>query len=60
MGHRELEEFMTGEAQLFLDEGYVFGECGRGYERINLACPAPVLEEALERLAGALAKRGLA
>jgi aminotransferase/cystathionine beta-lyase len=60
MEYRELEKFMTGEARLFLDEGYIFGENGRGYERINLACPAAVLEEALERLARALAERGLA
>jgi aminotransferase/cystathionine beta-lyase len=57
MDYRELEKFMTGEAQLFLDEGYIFGENGRGYERINLACPAAVLEEALERLERALKKR---
>jgi aminotransferase/cystathionine beta-lyase len=59
MEYRELESFMIHKAQLFLNEGYVFGEEGRGYERINLACPAPVLRAALERLAGALAKRGL-
>ncbi|MDR1445064.1 MAG: pyridoxal phosphate-dependent aminotransferase [Treponema sp.] len=57
MEYRELEHFMVNEALLFLDEGYVFGEEGRGYERINLACPAAVLEEALERLAAALKKR---
>ncbi|MDR0640861.1 MAG: pyridoxal phosphate-dependent aminotransferase, partial [Treponema sp.] len=60
MDYQELENFMINDAQLFLDEGYVFGECGRGYERINLACPAAVLKEALERLALALEKRGLA
>jgi putative C-S lyase len=60
MDYRELEEFMVNEARLFLDEGYVFGTEGRGYERINLACPAPVLQAALERLAAALAKRGRA
>jgi putative C-S lyase len=48
--HRSLEKFMTTEAMLFLDEGYVFGDEGRGFERINLACPSNVLEAALERL----------
>jgi aminotransferase/cystathionine beta-lyase len=56
MEYRELENFMVCKAQLFLDEGYVFGEGGRGCERINLACPAPVLREALERLERALAE----
>jgi putative C-S lyase len=57
MDNKELEYFMTHEAFLFLDEGYIFGECGNGFERINLACPVSVLEAALERLAKALKKR---
>ncbi|EHJ00232.1 Cystathionine beta-lyase [Clostridium sp. DL-VIII] len=48
--HRSLEKFMTTEAMLFFDEGYVFGDEGRGFERINLACPSNVLEAALQRL----------
>lgn len=52
--HRSLEKFMTTEAMLFLDEGYVFGDEGRGFERINLACPSNVLEAALERLLKAI------
>ncbi len=52
--HRALEKFMTTEAMIFLDEGYVFGDEGRGFERINLACPSNVLEAALERLLKAI------
>jgi cystathionine beta-lyase len=48
--HKALEKFMTTEAMLFLDEGYVFGDEGRGFERINLACPTHVLQKALDRL----------
>lgn len=48
--YKKLEKFMQNEAQLFLDEGYVFGEEGEGFERINLACPTKVLEDALNRL----------
>lgn len=54
--HNELEKFMTTEAMLFLDEGYVFGDEGRGFERINLACPTKVLQEALDRLLEAVKK----
>ncbi len=50
MDYQELEKFMQMEAQLFLDEGYIFGEGGRGFERINIACPLWVLKEAMERL----------
>lgn len=46
----ELEKMMTMEAMLYLDEGYIFGEGGEGFERFNLACPTTVLEEALKRL----------
>ena len=56
MEYKALEQFMTHTAQVFLDEGYIFGEEGRGFERINLAAPASVLTEALERLSSALAK----
>ena len=37
-------------ANLYLDEGYLFGEEGKGFERINIACPTNVLLEALKRL----------
>ncbi|HEY5525514.1 MAG TPA: pyridoxal phosphate-dependent aminotransferase, partial [Clostridium sp.] len=50
MNPKELEEFMRREAQLFLDEGYIFGKEGEGFERINIACPTKVLEDALIRL----------
>lgn len=52
--HKELEKFMTTEAMFFLDEGYIFGNEGRGFERINLACPTNVLQKALERLLEAI------
>ena len=49
-----LEELMVRKAQLFLDEGYMFGEEGAGFERINLAVPQWVLKAALERLEAAV------
>lgn len=57
MDYKELEHFMKHNAHLILDEGYIFGETGKGFERINLACPAHVLQAALERLSDALQKR---
>ena len=52
----EQEEFMTKKALLFLDEGYLFGEEGSGFERINLACPTSLLEESLARMVQAYEK----
>jgi putative C-S lyase len=50
MDHLALEEFMTKKAFLFFTEGYAFGDSGKGFERINLACPQSTLEAALLRL----------
>lgn len=60
MDHKELEQFMQKKALLFLDEGYMFGEGGEGFERFNLACPTWVIKEAMERLYEAITvyKRG--
>ena len=45
-----LEAFLHDHG-LYLDEGYVFGSGGSGFERMNLACPRSVVEQAVERLA---------
>ena len=45
---------MKHKAQLFLDEGTMFGESGSGYERLSLACPRRVLVQAMERLEKAI------
>lgn len=50
----ELERIMRMEAQMFFDEGYIFGAAGEGFERWNLACPAKYIEEGLIRMKKAL------
>ena len=51
LSRRELEDLIVKKAGLWLDSGDIFGAAGRGFERINVACPRSVLTEALERLA---------
>lgn len=51
---RELEALIVKGAGLWLDSGEIFGEAGKGFERINVACPRATLTQALERLAGAV------
>jgi cystathionine beta-lyase len=46
----ELKQLMLEEARVYLDEGFVFGPEGEGFERINIACPRAVLAEALDRI----------
>ena len=50
LDYKELSDLMIHKAFIFMDEGYMFGEEGRGFERMNLACPGSVLKEALDRL----------
>lgn len=46
----ELDELLIYKAKLWLDSGGIFGEAGEGFQRINIACPRRILEEALERI----------
>ncbi|SDM88815.1 MalY/PatB family protein [Actinomyces ruminicola] len=46
----ELDDFITGEAGLWLDDGALFGTGGAGFTRLNIACPRATLDEALDRL----------
>ncbi len=54
--HLELERRLHEDAQFFTDEGYIFGDEGIGFERLNIACPTDVLEEQLEKLGAWLEK----
>ena len=47
----ELDRKITVAAKLWLDGGTMFGEDGRGFQRVNIACPRAVLTDALGRLA---------
>lgn len=50
----EREDLIVNRAHLWLDSGAMFGEDGEGFERINIACPRSVLQNALSRLENAL------
>ena len=46
----ELEDLIIQKAKLWLDSGSIFGTAGKGFQRINIACPRKTLTEALTRL----------
>jgi len=50
MNDDDLARFMREKARLGLDDGFLFGHGGSGFQRMNIACPRSLLEEALERL----------
>lgn len=51
---QELEDFIINRAKLWLDSGKIFGDSGKGFQRINTACPRKVLQQALEQIKNAL------
>lgn len=50
-----LTRLMMEVARVYLDEGTIFGPEGEGFERINIACPRSILDEALDRIRNAIA-----
>ncbi|MDW3228971.1 MAG: PatB family C-S lyase [Acidobacteriota bacterium] len=56
LAQKELDEFFLKKAKVYFDQGPIFGEELQGFERMNLACPRRILEEALQRIEKALAE----
>jgi cystathionine beta-lyase len=50
MDDMALRRFMREKARVGFDDGFLFGSGGSGFERMNIACPRPILEEALSRI----------
>lgn len=50
MNAEELKRFMMTKAKVAFNEGFIFGEGGEGFERMNIACPRSILQEALKRI----------
>jgi len=53
-----LDAVLLQEARVALDPGHLFGSEGRGFQRMNIACPRSMLGEALARMARVLGDRG--
>jgi cystathionine beta-lyase len=49
-----LQQFMRRKARLGLDDGFIFGNSGEGFQRMNIACPRFILNDALDRLTAAV------
>lgn len=54
LSEKEKEDLVIHKARLWLDKGTMFGEPGVGFERINIACPRAILQQALEKLEAAM------
>ena len=54
LSEEQLEDLITNKAKLWLDGGTMFGEDGKGFQRINVACQRATLEKALNQLKDAI------
>lgn len=50
----ELNSFFAQKAGVALNDGRLFGKCGSGFQRMNIACPRETLARALEQIEQAL------
>jgi cysteine-S-conjugate beta-lyase len=50
LDNQALSRFMREQARVGFDDGFLFGESGSGFERMNIACPRVILREALARI----------
>jgi len=51
---KKLDKIIKEQAKVALDDGAMFGAAGAGFQRVNIACPRAILEEALTRIKEAL------
>jgi cysteine-S-conjugate beta-lyase len=54
MSQEALDDFFLRKAGVLFDRGPTFGESLTGFERMNLACPRPILEKAIGRIERAI------
>lgn len=50
----QVDDLIRNKARLWLNSGTLFGKTGECFQRVNLACPRSILEEALNRIKKAL------
>ena len=46
----KIQEFLINEAKVAMNDGGSFGSNGKGFARMNVACPRYMVEEAMERI----------
>lgn len=54
LNDEELKNVILNKAKIALDGGKLFGAGGEGFQRINVACPKSIIEEAMQRIKKAI------
>ncbi len=57
MNDEELDLFLQNECSIIQDPGFWFGENGKGFSRLNVACTRSVLEKSITQLKNQIIKR---
>lgn len=57
LSEEALNELLNKKAQVFLNDGIMFGKEGKLFKRMNIAYPRKYIEEALKRLEAAIRER---
>lgn len=50
ISHDDIFKALIEEGEIALNDGEDFGECGRGFFRMNIACPRSVVEDGIKRI----------
>lgn len=50
LSDEQLHSLIFDQGKIVLNEGHTFGQGGEGFQRMNIACPRSIIQEALERL----------
>lgn len=50
MDENQMDDFFVNKAHIVLNDGFRFGEPGRGFMRMNVAVPRPILLKAIQQL----------
>ena len=56
LNEEELRSLFFNDAKVYPEQGGTYGDEGKGFVRLNIACPRKMLEEALERIGGAVSR----
>lgn len=56
MSDEKIEDLILNKAKLWLDNGKMFGDTGKGFQRLNIALPRKKLEWAMEQLENIFSK----
>lgn len=56
LSDEQLHSLIFDQGKIVLNEGHTFGQGGEGFQRMNIACPRSIIQEALDRIRNVIEK----